>query len=918
MRVLTVVGVVALTYGCSGPSYEARVEAGKASLAKKEYRVGIAELKSALQMRPDSAEVRYLLGRALLESGDLAAAVVELNKASEVGHDPAHVAPSLARAMLLAGRHKNLVERFANVELEDPRALADLKTSVARAYIQLGRQESADTVLNEALAADPRSVPARITRAAFAAGRGDFDGALAISDEVLAEDPKVRDAWVAKGELLLYAKRDLKGSAAAFRKAIELDGEYLPAYVQLFLIALSEGDIASTEAAVKDLTTRFPKHQQTLHAEARLALLKGDLGRARDIVQTLLKGQPESALFLHLAGSIEFKSNAALQAERYLAKALSLAPGSASTRRLLALTYIRLGQPEKALGTLRPLLDPKQADGEALALAAEAHLLDGKPLQAEALYVQASKVAPGSSKVRTALALFQLGKGNADGAFAELETIAAADAGPYADFALVTARMRRKDFGSALKAIDALAKKVPRQPFVPYLRGQVLLAKGDTAPAQAAFEEALAIDALYFPASASLAQVDLTQGNVAKARGRFDQILRTDPKNVRALMAIAELLTLTDGKRGEIEALLRQAVSLNPTEPQARLALLRHLASGNDTRGALTEAQAAAAALPDHRDVLEAVARAQADAKEWQQAISTYSKLAAAMPKSALPHVRLAEVHLATKDYKLATQSLNKALQITPELLEAKRGLIAIALNDKRYIDALALAKQVQRERAKEEVGFVLEGDIEAKRSQWEAALAAYRSGMQRKKTPELASKIHVALVALNRAPEAGRFAASWEKDRPNDLAFAFYMGDQHLARGEYALAEAKYRAIVKVKPDHALALNNIAATLLLQGKPGALPLATRADELMPNHPDIMDTLAGALLADDQLPRAREVQSRAVNLQPERPSLKLTLAKIYLRSGDKVQARVELEKLVALGETFAGAKEAQALLATAR
>ena len=45
----------------------------------------------------------------------------------------------------------------------------------------------------------------------------------------------------------------------------------------------------------------------------------------------------------------------------------------------------------------------------------------------------------------------------------------------------------------------------------------------------------------------------------------------------------------------------------------------------------------------------------------------------------------------------------------------------------------------------------------------------------------------------------------------------------------------------------NALALNNVAWLMAQQKKPGALPLAEKANKLMPDQPALMDTLAYVL-----------------------------------------------------------------------
>jgi tetratricopeptide (TPR) repeat protein len=132
----------------------------------------------------------------------------------------------------------------------------------------------------------------------------------------------------------------------------------------------------------------------------------------------------------------------------------------------------------------------------------------------------------------------------------------------------------------------------------------------------------------------------------------------------------------------------------------------------------------------------------------------------------------------------------------------------------------------------------------------------------------------------------------------------------------DYPLAELRYRKVIALRPDDAAALNNVAWLLVQQGKPGALVLAERANELAPDNPVIMDTLALALAADKQWPQALDWQRKAVDKASEaaQPGYRLGLARLLARSGDKAAARSQLEILAKLGDKFADQAEVTQLM----
>jgi Flp pilus assembly protein TadD len=211
-------------------------------------------------------------------------------------------------------------------------------------------------------------------------------------------------------------------------------------------------------------------------------------------------------------------------------------------------------------------------------------------------------------------------------------------------------------------------------------------------------------------------------------------------------------------------------------------------------------------------------------------------------------------------------------------------------------------------------LGHNIEAEVEASRKNWDAAQAAYRASLQRAKTSETTAKLHSVLLADGKAADAERLATEWLKANPKDAGFNYYLGDLALAQNKLDAAEARYRAVLEVQPENALAMNNVAWLMAKQGRPGAVAMAEKANALLPNRAPLVDTLASALEAENQLPKAIEAQRRAVALEPKDPGMSLRLAKLYIKAGDKVMARKELDTLTGLGDKFAGQAEVATLL----
>ena len=904
---VTIAGVIAISLTACGKKSEADfVASATASLQKGDNKAAVIDLKSALQTNPQFGEARFLLGKALLDSGDVNGAVLELQKAAELKYSIAKVLPALARGLNEQGEFKKVIEAYENFTLPDAAAQADLKTSVATAFARTRpSREQAEKALGEALAAAPSYGPALILQARFAADKKDYAGAQAVLAELLGREPKNADAWMLKGDIANFALKDRKEALIAYRKALEAKSTLVAAHSSVIDILLADRDVPAATSQAAEMKKALPNHPQTLYFEGLLAYLGKDFKQAKELSGRLVQAAPTNALALQLAGAAEFQLRSYPQAETLLERALSQAPGLGLARLMLAQIQLRSGQPTKTLETLGPVLESGGASGEVLALAAEAHLQNGDAKASEALYAKAMKAKPDDAKIRTARAMGQIRQGQGGSAvLEELESVAGSDPGSVANMALISAHLRRNELDAALKAIDALEKKQPDKPVAANLRGRVLVLKKDNAGARASFERALTIDKRYYPAGASLAALDLVEKKADSARKRFDDFLKDDPVNIGALMGLASLMQRTGASKQEIGEAYARAVKADPTQPGPRLRLIEHHLNTGDAKAALAQAQEGLASQPQQPELMQALGRVQMAQGDLQQAITTFNKLIALRPDAPGAHMALGEAHLNKKEFVVAEKSFRKALSFRPDLLPAQRAIVVAAVADKRYPDALAMAREIQKQHAKDGIGQMLEGDIENSRKNVDAAVVAYRASLQKTPSTEVAVRLHALLLSSGKTADAERFAATWEKERPKDAVFVFHRADLALYQRDLPQAETRYRAVLALQPGNALAMNNVAWLMVQQGKPGALEMAQKANELLPNQPAMLDTLATVYAFEKKLPQALETQKKAVSLAPQDNSLRFNLAKLLVDSGDKPQARIELQTLEKLGTSF--------------
>ena len=904
--------LLAFLAGCRSQSQDATLASAKDYLAKQDYRAAVIQLKNVLEKTPESAETRFLLGKALIEIGD-AASEVELRKARDLKYPVDQVTAQLQRFHIASGQYKRVVDEAATVIGTTPAMQAELQTNVSMAHAFLGNRAAAEKANGGALEAKADFIPARINKARLDAGRGDSASALATLDSVIAAEASNSEAWKTKGDVhMLRVEND--AAIAAFRKALSLRPGYLAAHFRVASLLIAGGKIDEAAKEVDVMRRIAPVQPLTLLVSAQIAYLRKDFKAAREFAQTLLKVAPNEPSGLLQAGLIEFQLKSYDRAENLLAKVVQTGAAPVAARRALTVSYLTSGLTAKAIATLAPILPVIDKDPDMLALAGETYLMHGDLKRAEDYFTRAAALDPKDNIKRTAVATTRMARGDTDTAVVELEQISAGDAAVTADMALISFYLRRGQHARALKAIDSLEKKQPTNVLAPDLRGRVLMQKGDAAGARANFERTLAINPAYLPGAVALANLDLSENKPDEARRRFEGVLVADPKNVKAMIAIAELRRRAGGPVDEVAGLLSKAVAAGPNDPAPRSELVGLYLRAGDSKKAVAVAQDAVAAMPSEPEVYEMLGQAHLAAADHNQALATFAKLSALQPLSTRPYLLMANANVAAKNPVAAAQNLRRALELKPDAIEAQQGLALLDLQTGKGQTALAIAREVQKQRPGEATGYLLEGDIGAVRKSWAEAASAYRAGLKQIPAPEIAIKLHMVLVAAGNKGEADRFAAGWVRDKPRELVFRQYLGESAATRKEYETAAAHFKAILEVQPDNVAILNNVAWIGGELKDPKALEYAEKADKLAPNHPAIMSTMATLLGARGETTRAMELAKKAVGIAPQYAEARLAYARLLLKSGNKAEARVQLAELAKLGDRFAEQAEVTGLM----
>jgi putative PEP-CTERM system TPR-repeat lipoprotein len=680
-------------------------------------------------------------------------------------------------------------------------------------------------------------------------------------------------------------------------------------------LEIAANNLEEARKHVDEVRKAAPSNALANYTQALIEVREDKYPAARDAILQALRAAPNHLPSLLAAGVIESALGAHDQAQAYLRRVLERAPRHLHARLLLVSSLMKGGQVPAAVEALQPALSQAPADPNVLALAGAVSMRNNEFAKAAQYFDKAAKLDPKNVETRAQLGISRLAAGEADHGLAELESAVKLNPDkPQADIVLVISHLQRKNYDQALKAVQGLEKKEPTNPLTYNLKAAIYMGKKDTANARKQLEHALELQPDFMPAVMNLAQLDLEDKNPISARARFEKVLEKDPKNPHALLGLAVAAPHLGATPAEQIAWLERARDASPTAIQPKLMLARAYAQTGDMKNALEIAQQTATANPDNVDAVDMLGVLQMNAGQKEQAVTTYSRLAALHPKSPVVLYRLAGAQGAGNDQAAAAATLKKALALKPDYGAAQVALVELYTRTQKYPEALALAKQIQKQETKSPAGHVLEGDVLMEQKKFAEAAKAYDSAYALGRTTEVAVKSHLAYVQSGKADEGDARLARWLKESPDDAIARQLAGDSALSRGKIKDAIGHYELIVQKQPDNAAVLNNLAVAYQQVKDPRALATGERAYKLKPDSAAVMDTLGWMLVEQGNLARGVELLRSAVTAAPNAAEVRYHLAQGLLKSGDKANARTELERIASSKASFPQHAEALALL----
>lgn len=865
--------------GCGQKTSEEHVLAARQFVEAKDNQSAIIEYKSAIQKDPEDPNARFELGQLYLQQKDFAAAEKELNRALDLGYEVSEVLPLITRAYQETNSEVALSEINHNVDGLTPVKRAEVTYYKLEALLRLEKTKEARVLLDDIAQIDTSSVYKGLSLALGKVLDDDYEGALQAINTLHQQAPLNKDVLMQQARLNMYL-RNLDAAVTAYDAYLDVAPDDTETKFILTAILMDAKRFEDAAPLVDDLLEQSATNPLLNQFKGVIEAREGNFSVALKHLETAIQNGRNDPLARLLAGFSAYQLEDYAATTRHLSMIASDLPPSHAALRMLANSLLQQGKNEEATDILARVDGEAENDAMLFSKAGYQLLQSGNVVDAKAMIEKSVPIAT-SAEDLTRIGVLQLSINDAEG-LVNLE--AAVERAPELTMGqqtLANAYIATRQFDKALEVAENWQKAEPQnaQPWL--VKGQVYIAQQNYVAAEAAIAKAEALDSKNLKAKIQRVSLAMVQEQPQQALEAINQALSIDATD-QASLALLYIVQKQMGKANEAVNTIQEVVARNPDNDVPKVLLARvylaekRVADGIeligqvqldddtpdlfwDTKGRLllagsriNEAKAHYEAWlneqPNHKTAVLGMAMILDLQSRFQNGVELTAGFLEKRPDRQIEIVK-AHFHAMLRQIPQTEAILN-------QLSEQEKQL--------PYVRGIRARLQLYRDNPTAAIPN---------------ALAAYEA-IPNTRNLLLAMAAHEMADQPDKAFEL--VTAFRENNPENTQAMLLYA--ERLIQRDRSEAINVYRQLAEKQPENAIALNNLA---YLEHQEGMLDAAEeharQALEIVPQAPEIADTLAQVLIDKGETEDAKAIYDSVMSEQVRSDEIYLNYIELLLK-----------------------------------
>lgn len=851
---------IALAVSACGENESAQSHLIKAKsyISAQQVNESIIELKNALRLEPQNAEVRFLLGQLYLSQGRGDDAVKELERASTYKYATDKVIPLLARAYMLTDADDNILS-LADSTISLPnevqshylayKTIAALRTNnieLAIASVELAQKLS------------PSTLYTLLAQSYLLLSKKDVEQAYTLVDKMLTIEPNNPDVLMLQAQLAT-AKEDYKQAVVSYEKYLAV--QPFSGIVQLFIadVSLRSGDTEKAEKYADAILAKVSSQPFANYIKAMVRFSAKDYAKASQHAEAAIQGNFNQHNLKLVAGVSAFELQNYEQCHYHLSALVAYLPKDHVARRMLAVSQLKLGLVDEITDTLSGFESTSSEDAAFMSSLSFKLLEVGAVTQAKEL---SDQTATGNHNAEQSAreGILKLMMNDPSGMDNLKQAINLNPELIEAELALAFAAVQTGDLDQANEISTKWQEKYTDKPGGFNLLAAIHMKKKEFKEAKNALTKSLAISKDDLFALTEMVRIEKILNNDEEAKRQSLAVLALYPNNVKVLRQHFELNQNEMGLDKLKQAHLNDLTSIDHGVLYAEA--LISLGETEKTIEILNSYEVSAKTPKRYWQLLYGANRKLNKDDNTEKALNKWRQT---NPYHLEPIVLLSDALAMKGDYDRALTVLNAGLEQHENNTILKMVKLHILLNSQRVAEAKLLYNTLESENLNVNIRSGIEGRIALGENEYTQAIPKLE--VFYKAFPKEQNALYLA-AALKGNKELKRtktlletYLSHSESDRIRALLASLYLnGDE-----EKALIE--YEKIIKTQPNNIVINNNLAWLYMKNGEHDkAVIHAKKAYELAPKNANVVDTYSQTLLKSGNKRLALDTAENAFKL----------------------------------------------------
>jgi putative PEP-CTERM system TPR-repeat lipoprotein len=876
-------------------------------------------LKNSLDKDANHLPSKVLMGKALAISFYYDDAIIEFEESLAAGADANLIIVDYANALLVTKQFDDILKLSSTgLTKENEAVLGAIK---AKSHNALGDTDEANRIFSS-IVINSQNPDVLVSAARFHMQQGRLEKTQSLLNDALVYDPSNTEALRTSANLY-KVRGDKKQELIYLERALASDQNQPLVLRDLTSAYLSNGELTKASDLLTKVLKDAPNDPMAQFLNAWVLSQKGNYDEANSELEELVSYlsliddelMQDSDGLIYISGMANYAINNLEAARQDLENYLSKRPNDLNASMLLADIYSQEGNYTTAANLLDKFQELALDDLDFGNKLCTAYLQADANHKCSWLLLQMETNFSGNPDFIALKARSLSARGKIDEALQVLDSIGEDSEAALLSKALLSIESNR--LIESRRLVNALLIKQPDSNDYKNLQASIDIKEGNLENAEVILTKVLEKNSTHYSARFNLASVRFRQKFFDETITLLSDLIKERPNEITALLlkakALRQLGKLEDAREQVAEILVIDEANIAAKLEQVELYRLQ--ASYDNAIAVITQLLKDSFLNPSYLDIRASLFLAKGDNASARKDLSTLFSL---YTDDVFQLVDLALLQKQADDFAGARKSIERAVELSPDEYIIRREYTKILIQTLDFVSAKKELTNLSTKFPPAADTDVLQGDFLVGQQKLKEASSFYLDAVEKQNlfAQAQAKSYQLAQLGYNEARFVNVFESFIGDDARFDLARNL-LADYYSKNNNFADAKKHYSHIIDNGSYRFLpvVLNNLANIYIKEDKLNtAFELADKAFKINPNNANVLDTLGWVTSLQGKYEEALDLLRKSFAMNTATPDVRYHIAYTLAKLNRKADAKVELENLLKLFDSFGYKKEATALL----